>query len=80
MTHAGCYGVKIYGVDKITFSGKDSSIPKLGMKIINEINKTIKKMGYDESLLALANTSQRFDNGEGQHISIKSKNDTKYSQ
>lgn|ERR1019366_5265721 len=50
MTHAGCYGVKIFGVDKIAFSGKDSTIPKLGMKIIKEINKTIKKMGYDEAI------------------------------
>ena len=50
MTWRGCFGVRIYGVDKLTYSGKNASIEGLGLVIIKETINLIEKLGYDNSI------------------------------
>ncbi len=57
MTWAGCYGVRICGQDKLAYTGIDAQPSILGMKIIGELQHTIKQAGYDVAINRLIKES-----------------------
>ena len=51
MTWHGCFGVRVFGVDKITTSGTNAAISGIGINIIEETVKTMELNGYYDAII-----------------------------